>query len=41
MRMLAPLVSPIFASNHHVVLRIGGEVLARRLCAALSANGSA
>jgi hypothetical protein len=31
MRLVAPLARPVFAWNHHGVMRAGGEGLARRL----------
>ena len=37
MNALAPVARPIFAWNHHVVMRCGGEGLARRLGAGLLA----
>ncbi len=39
MNLLAPLAKPVFAYNHDVVMRWGGEGLARRLdCRLLSAG---
>ena len=39
MNRLAPLARPVFAWNHDVVMRWGGEGLARRLGATLLARG--
>ena len=39
MNLLAPLARPVFAYNHDVVMRWGGEGLARRLGAELIAAG--
>jgi hypothetical protein len=39
MRVLAPVARPVFAYNHDVVMRWGGEGLARRLGARLLAAG--
>jgi hypothetical protein len=39
MNLLAPVARPIFAWNHDVVMRWGGEGLARRLGATLLAYG--
>ena len=39
MNLLAPLARPLFAWNHDVVMRWGGEGLARRLGAPLLARG--
>ena len=39
MNLLAPLVRPMFAWNHDVVMRWGGQGLARRLGARLLAHG--
>ena len=39
MNLLAPLVRPVFAWNHDVVMRWGGEGLARHLDAPLLAHG--
>ena len=39
MNLLAPLARPVFAWNHDVVMRQGGEGLARRLGASLLARG--
>lgn len=36
MRWLAPLLAPVFAWNHHAVMRAGAEGMARRLGAPLS-----
>ena len=38
---LAPLARPVFAWNHHGVMRAGGEGLARRLGVRLVEAGSA
>jgi Polyketide cyclase / dehydrase and lipid transport len=39
MNALAPLARPVFAWNHDVIMRWGGEGLARRLGAPLLAHG--
>jgi hypothetical protein len=39
MNLLAPLARPLFEHNHNVVMRWGGEGLARRLGARLLAAG--
>ena len=39
MRLLAPLARPVFEYNHDVVMRWGGEGLARRLGTRLLAGG--
>jgi uncharacterized protein YndB with AHSA1/START domain len=39
MNLLAPLARPVFAWNHDVVMRQGGEGLARRLGAELLVSG--
>ena len=39
MNLVAPLVRPVFAWNHDVVMRWGGEGLARRLGTTLLARG--
>ncbi len=39
MNALAPLARPVFAANHDIVMRWGGEGLARRLGARLLAHG--
>jgi hypothetical protein len=39
MNLLAPLARPVFEWNHDVVMRWGGEDLARRLGARLLASG--
>jgi hypothetical protein len=39
MNLIAPLARPVFAYNHDVVMRWGGEGLARRLDCSLLAAG--
>ena len=39
MNLLAPVARPVFAYNHDVVMRWGGEGLARRLDCKLLAAG--
>ncbi|MDQ3588509.1 MAG: SRPBCC family protein [Actinomycetota bacterium] len=39
MNALAPMARPVFAANHDIVMRWGGEGLARRLGAQLLAHG--
>jgi hypothetical protein len=39
MNLLAPIAKPVFAWNHDVVMRQGGEGLARRLGARLIVAG--
>jgi hypothetical protein len=39
MTLLAPVLRPVFAWNHDVVMRWGGEGLARRTGARLIAHG--
>jgi uncharacterized protein YndB with AHSA1/START domain len=39
MNALAPVARPVFAWNHHVIMRWGGEGLARRLGCRLLAHG--
>jgi len=39
MNALAPVARPVFATNHDIVMRWGGEGLARRLGAPLLAHG--